>query len=846
MDNTSRLFSRSFCIILCSCLLLTLIIRTGVGEAGWADGIKTHLCPPVPPIYDDDDDFYREDIHGDFHFSWDGDHEWDPWKNRGNYRFYTLDGDIYCIRGQYGHGVDLYKYDCSEAEFHFHRQIFDDDYSLAGPEFDPLLFSFQGRYYTIHYYESFVPQYQDTTKYEGRRFLLAHAAGLGREDRWHWTDNMPVDGRKYEFKIYRGAAADSDYLYLVYDSYVKDDTLYYHENDIYIDKAVIDTDNQLKILHTFALHQVMAEKSHHPYAVTSFTHPDGRIRLLISYSAENTDDKENKGGGVLVFDPSREEDNYEHLYTSEKFAFSIRAIHGTIKGDRHFPPGSRKDRDRIQVFYNHCTPSHWDGLHHVDDRGTFYYRTYYIERDDDDDYEPVAKGEIRLGNSDYHPDNWDRMNLDVAGLLKMVKLEDDDPAGYNLDQRIWMFYTDKDGTIRGKGFISDTWHYVPRKQANGQMASYVESTDLDKTEIYGDEIRKTWVLYGIIEGAPPCAIDWDKWTPENHHAADKAPSSISYIEENEKKNQVSLNAAASWYYQAGLDGEIVNVETRFTHKLSQKLENSLTTITDSDLTLRLNDKAQLLGAKLYIIPSVKRITYSLFPWWEEDFKKEHSTNLIFSYRFLASAYRSHVELLPLTDPIFGFTDADNQNSFDTRQFNDPSLAVWTVDYYVSGGRWNLQNNQDAAIHIGLEWESPFTGDAGSFTTIQEKSITTSQENEFAISTSENIIPKVFTIGQGASFTWSLTSRIETTLSRKLQLSYGYLEKDDDGPLISGLEMTAYWFYEQKKIKDLWYMDYLEKGQHPWYIGYVVEKVHAKDLSAARASRNAAAGFSLAR
>ncbi len=712
---------------------------------------------------------------------------------------------------------------------HFQRQIFDDDYSLTGPEFDPLLFAYQGHYYAIHYYESFIPQYHDTPKYEGQRFLLAYADGLKKDDKWHWTDNMPVDGRHHEFKIYRGAASDSDYLYLVYDSYVKDDDIHYHEEDIYIDKALIDADHRLKVLHTYKLQNVMARKTHHPYAVTSFTHPDGNIRLLISYSAENNDDEENKGGGVLVFDPAH--DDHEHLYTSEKFAFSIRAVHGTIKGDRHSPSGSRKDGNRIQVFYNHCTPSHWDGFHHINDRGTFYYRTYRIERDDDDDedeidydYEPVAKGEIKLSNADYHPDNWDRMNLDIAGLLKPVKLDDDDPAGYNFEQHLWMFYTDKDGIVRGQGFISDIWHYIPQRQDDGRMASYVESSDLGDTDTYGDKIKKTWILYGIIEGAPPCSIDWEKWSPENHHPSDKPPSSISYIKEKDQKCQVSLKSAASWYWQVGAEGEIAGGETKFSTKLSQEIENSTSTTVGSDLTFDLNKDMQILGAKLYIIPKVKRITYALFPWWEEDFSRQHSADQIFSYRFLASANRSHTEYLPLTNPLFGFTDAEHQNSFDTSRFNDPSLAVWMIDNYASGGRRNLQDIQDKAITLTLEWHCPGIGDEAWFEEVRGQSITTSQENEFDVSM-EVDLPSVFSINGGVSFSWGLKSQVTTQLSQQLELSYGYLIEDNDGPNISGLELTTYWFYNADKTKDLWYMDYLKKGEHPWYIGYVVENIY---------------------
>lgn len=760
-------------------------------NAGWADDVKREMMPPSSVEIS-----YNEDIKGDYGFFWDEDHEWDPWKNRGTYRFYTLKGEIYSIRGQYSHGLDLFRFNRDKGRFDFIHQIYDDDYSLTGPEFDPVLFEFQDKYYAIHYFKSFVPAYQDTPDYEGRRFLLAYTTDINSH--WQRTDDMPVDGRYNDFNIYRAACSDGEHVYLVYDSYVSDDTLHYHRNDIYIDKAVIDTDYRLKILDTFELHNVMERDGYHPYAVTCFTHADGNVRLLLSYCGENTSEKENKGGGVIVFSP--EDDHYQHIYTSDDYAFSIRAIHGTIKGNRDNPSGDERDKDRIQVFYNHFTDGHWHGIHWIGDKGHFRYRTYAIF---DDDYDLVAKGEIKLGDEDYYPDEWDRMNLDAAYRLHSVA-QDDPDVGRSFHQRIWMFFTDGNGYIRGKGFSSDVWHHF----------EVVESNDLNMTDDdhYGEDIKKTWVLYGIIEGAPPCAIDWETW--EENYAPQIHPSRISYAEGTTETYTATMKTDASWYLEMQSGNEFIEGKTKFSSWLEEEIGSSTTTTKETELSLVLNDEAQKLGVKMYIIPSVKRIAYATFPWWVQSYTREEAGKQPISYRFIAGVDRLHLESLALSAPLF---------NLDPGKLNDADLGEWKID--SNPGRQNLADNRDAAEILTLEWGSPGEGDTASFEIAKEESITTTHENELEVSV-ESKVPEVFRIGSGVSFTWSSSSQVTTDISKKIELSYGNLTQQKYGPKINGLQLTAYWFYDEDKIKDLWYHDYIEAGQHPWYIGYTVDCVNS--------------------
>ena len=122
----------------------------------------------------------------------------------------------------------------------------------------------------------------------------------------------------------------------------------------------------------------------------------------------------------------------------------------------------------------------------------------------------------------------------------------------------------------------------------------------------------------------------------------------------------------------------------------------------------------------------------------------------------------------------------------------------------------------------VEWISPAKGDSQNFVTLQKKSLTTTHENEFEASISYEV-PEVFKIETGESFQWSNSYTVETTLSKELIVSYAELTVKENGLLISGLDVLAYWFHED--IEDLWYKEFIEDGQNPWYIGYIVDEVY---------------------
>ena len=759
------------------------------------------------------DTLYDQHIKGDYSCSWDSDHEWDPIKDRGSYRFYTINGEIYVAGADKTYGLMLYHYNRKEADFHEIKQIHSaTTYYEMIPSYDPVLFSFKNRYYAMYYTDNF----DGSLNYVNSQFRLLYADSLKQEAHWHLSPTMPWSST---YKIYRAVINAGDFLYMIYDSHMKDGTLYHYQKDIHIDKAVIDTSGRLKVLDTYKLKNVMGKDAYHPYAATSFMHYDGQRRILISYSAEKTSDKENKGGGVISFTPPLDTNHtfsYKHVYTSNDYAFSMRAIHGTMKGGREEPSGEAGEKNRIQILYNHFTDAHLDGTHWVGDKGHFYYHTYSVE--EKNSYKLIAKGEIKLGDDDLYPDEWDRMNLDIAYVLKPVSPPDgtDPDVGNAYDQRIWMFYTDGHGTIHGKGFISDKWHHLEDKEGIIENDDLENDPDENGIRPYDSDISKTWVLFGIMEGSPPCAINWQEWNA-THHNNTTFPSSVSYRESESSSYTITFKSNASWYLSISASGEIVKGTTKFSHKSEKEHSSKRETTASKDLTFVLDRVSQTQGTKLYIVPTVKRIAYATFPWWQDhDFIKKNLTpKQPINYRFIMSADRIKAVHIPLSDPLFGGIDTDH--------VNDPDLSVWRVD---APGRDKIHNNKNAAEAIPISWSNGDTGDTASFTVTETDSLSSMNENTLDI-TADSKLPSVFSIEGGVSFSWSFQSEITTSVSTEMEVSYENLILDNVGPLIKSIDTTAYWFYDHDKIKDLWYLKHIEKGQYPWYIGYIVDGTEPK-------------------
>lgn len=754
-------------------------------------------------------------VYSDHRSYWDNIHEWDPIKDKGHYRFCTIEGKIYAIRAEAGHGIEIFKFDKENDTFHFHVKAFEfDDYNeYFGPVYDAFAFKYNNKYYVYGYgYKYSKPEIlktKETTSSETDNFYFiqtysSRIDNSSTEKDWH--TKLLKSSDNHQFKIYRSVYFLNNYLYFVYDSYVDHGELLHH-NKIYVDKAYVDENNNLIIVNPNKPYKIDVpnyKDSYHPYAVSGFIHPDGKERLLISYDAERTKDKENKGGGVVIYNPSLKE--VEKTITKDN-CFAIRAIHGTMQAKRDYIPGNAdSNSNRIQIFYNHFTDAYWDGLHHIKDTGHFHYRTYIVK---EDSYTEIEWGEIHLGAQDRHPDEWNRMNLDVAYLLKSHKSEDSD-VGHSFHQQLWMFYTDKDGYIRGCGFNSDIWHQINEDHP-------VISSDLDNDSSengYGPNVRGTWVLFGLIEGAPPISVNWEKWTTRYNQQRPKAPTSLKYEQATSVTYTTEITTEASWYIGAHIGGGEIPTEIDTKFSLQEEYESGTENTLSNSITIpiELSEETQTKGKKLYIVPSIRRITYATFPWWYEgEYDANNASSQPLCYKFITTSTQIISESVDLDQPPF---------NLDVSKVNDKSMPVWLL-----GNRDNINNNQREAYITGASWDGS-TPVNGSFSIKTDDYISTSHSNEFQFDYSIGV-PEAFNISTGESISWSTKTSVKTSFDETISVNLNLSPEDGELLNIETYSLKAYWFH--KNLKDLWYVSTLEeKGQTPWYIGYAVTAVTPKD------------------
>ncbi|MBN2806831.1 MAG: T9SS type A sorting domain-containing protein, partial [Prolixibacteraceae bacterium] len=594
------------------------------------------------------------------------------------------------------------------------------------------------------------------------------------------------------------ACTIGDFLYLAHDSYVNDnDPLDLYGNDLIISKCIMNEKDQIVVLDEYRLVDVMDRSSHHPVEMNWFTHHDGNPRLLLSYSAEHEreDYKENKGGGVLVFDPENPH-KIHHLHRSDDYGFSFRAIHGSMRAKRQEAQGNIKDNSRIQVIYNHFVDGHWDGLTWYGDRGDFHFETYAV---DDDNYPLISKGKILLEAKDRHPDEWNRMNLGLTSMLESMKDENNVYDPLMFQQMIWMFYNDKDGHIRGGKFKSDFWRYIPQSE--------LVSLDLADTLSYGPEIKDTWTMLGIVEGAPPMAVDWEAWH-NSYGDFPEHPSSFSYDREFEIEITKSKEQKYSGFIGFTAGGKKVNGSLKYTATLIRESSNRKIKTQGNEIELVLNKESQSQGAIFYLVPNILRITYGVFPWWEKDYSLTTASQL--NYRFITTDYSIVRKDVLLSDAPF---------HLDPGYINSPELERWIMA--EDNNRSWLQNNAGRAETIDISWTRPQPGSKGYIVSKNEKSIASTHEHEVEFDV--NIAkPHVFEFEFGGSVSWASKIEVTTSLAESMHFSYEKLV-EQSSPLLSHIKTKALIFYDNSN-PSLYFTRFLKENENPWYIGYLVTEL----------------------
>lgn len=780
----------------------------------------------------------RNPIEPDDIFFWDEEHDnWDILNGKDLYRFYSLGGEIFSFRAKQNGDLVLYEHhsktESKKAGFSYVSKLENNDDDYFSPAYDPVAFEYKGVYHTLYYYEQRVGEVvvidntQQTIYHP--KYYAKHFYTTG-EDIYSWNNlgRITSENNLDKRKIYRGAVCIGDTLYMPYDSHFSPselgdyDQLVYLDNKTFkIDVCTIDEENEINVVRTIELKNKMGRASHHPRAIDGFVHADGKVRLLISYSAETNTDKENKGGGVLLY--SFASKSSLHLYEDYDFAYSVRCVQGSLKGKKSTSDVDlKKYPNRIQVLYNHFdnhTIEQWK------DEGEFYYKTFGVDSENHE-YILCDHGKIELGSDEEQPDEWNRMCMDVT---TRITAANNNPAVKGTDsfsKDIWLFHTDNDGYIYGDIFESDEMRVVHNS------LSY--SDDLDNLEKYSEGVKKLWTLIGITDGPPPCAIDWEVWD-SIYGGNNIDPTELSYSKSTDNEFKQTDSYSRSFYTETGVsigmgdekEGISGGVHSSFKFFNKIRRENTVTFSTEIEekLFFALRDTTQSKGYEIWSIPNIHRVSFASYPWWDKDFSQQIEGS--FCNMFYCTGNKLKTIAVPLKNMPYGIESV-----------NDPSMASWYADNSLSrslvvenAAKYNVPN-------VAIAYENS-NGSEGSVIQSSGASNSFTQTHGFEIKVGGDVqygVPKVFNISgsEEVGFNWEyeITTEHTTILSDAFMVSLNSLTTISRGILVDELDITTYFFSNNKDNEvDWWYYDYYDFGvdkKHvkPWYIAHVVTSSRA--------------------
>lgn len=380
------------------------------------------------------------------------------------------------------------------------------------------------------------------------------------------------------------------------------------------------------------------------------------------------------------------------------------------------------------------------------------------------------------------------------------------PDGFR--QNNWIYYPDKNQKICGARFLSDSWQFIPD--------STVSSNDLSNDSIYGPKVRSLWTLTGIVDGAPPCSINWPVWKDPAHHPSNMFPTDLKFVQTNVSKTEVTT-ISEDQYTIGGefkTDFKLINfgLETKFSETFKNKVSKSTTIIKEITKTFELNPDGQNLGYYIYSVPAITRYKYHVFPWYDNVLSNPVPHTV--QYRYVVTG----IALLNRNRELKEFPFLINNP-------NAVNMAEWK-----NSGRIHHQN---AIMMSGLmpvytsTWTSPNPGEIGSFEKITDS--ITEYEHKTAYSISASFTgkkPEVFEVGVSAGLDLSYTTSTKnmTELGTKLEISLMNLTEAALGVNFSELVLETYWF----KPEDYkwWYYDSLGT-ERPWYIAYIVDHARGK-------------------
>ena len=479
---------------------------------------------------------------------------------------------------------------------------------------------------------------------------------------------------------------------------------------------------------------------------------------------------------------------------------------GTIRGNRvpsNIPNLVQSDR---LILFGECHDKSSDGYYHVQ------YGEYHF---DNDKLILDGKGEILLpaSNGAYKVSDYYHLNATYMLLPKDYQTVMAGTDGFQ--QYMWLLYPDHDRHFNGAMFQSNFWCVSPK---------YEYSPDLDDDVKYPG-ISTLWTLVGIVDGPPPVSMNWSKW--DSTYGFPWAPTILELETDSSGETEFTTQTENEW--SVGLDVELkgkreksnnhfsIGGAFKFTQEFEKTVSGSQTHSVTYTTPFEMEEGTQEYGYFLYIVPQIKRYSFSEFPWWDDPAKQLYPVEGSFQFLFQTIGNQSLKYPVPISNSPFNIAEP-----------NAPGMEDWDMDH----GRSFLldqANSWGLLPVINLSWGGHGNGNGMNIQTSTEAKQSDSQTKDWEFEVHggyTETIPKVCKLEStlSADYKGRLMSETASTADygHKIFATLERLSVKERGLNIGKLSISGYLFTNDVN-PNWWFYDSLNH-EKPFYLAWVVTSV----------------------
>jgi len=480
---------------------------------------------------------------------------------------------------------------------------------------------------------------------------------------------------------------------------------------------------------------------------------------------------------------------------------------GTVKGNRVASDIPNKAQSDRLILFGECHDKSSDGYYHVQ------YGEYHF---DNDLLFPDNKGEITLPSSSGPGKVSNYYNIHASYMLIPNDYQTVMSGIDGYQQYLWLLYPDHDRNFNGALFQSDFWCVSP---------AYKYSSDLDNAGKYPG-ISSLWTLAGIVDGAPPVSMNWHKWDSTWGYPVaatmmeleSDSSGASEFTTQSENEWSVGLNVDVEGKRKQYLYHTSLGAKFKFSQMFEKTVSSSETHSVTYTTPFELEEESQEYGYFLYIVPIIKRYSFSAFPWWDDPKKQEYPEEGTFQYLFMTIGNKPISQPVPIGNPPFNISDP-----------NGPDLYSWQGD---GDRKFLLEQAGSYDLHpvMSLSWISPGNGSHMAIQTSLEAQQSDAQTKKWDFEVEAGYtekIPDICKIDIQLSTGYSGSLMSETTsiaeYGKRIFASLEQLTSSHKGVNIDTLSMDGYLFTNDVN-PDWWFYEGLN-GEKPFYFAWVVSTVN---------------------